>query len=150
MGIIDIIEDMAQNGHAPDEGCGLFGVGNDDAIRRIQETYLKKRFSRGRSAEKFVVGPFGSGKTHFLNHLLEAARDQNCVTAKVSLNKNVDVTSNYQIFKEFTQEIRAPGSKTGMKNLLLACTEKVKNDVFEKEQSEKVASEFLQVLGFWT
>jgi hypothetical protein len=146
MEIIDIIEHMAQNGHAPDEGCSRFGIGNDETILRMQDIYLKKRFSRGRSAEKFIVGPFGSGKTHFLNHLIEVARNQNCVTAKVNLNKNVDVTSNYLIFKELTQEIRAPNSKRGMKHLLLACADQVKDDAFAKHKSEKTANE---LLSFW-
>jgi hypothetical protein len=146
MGIVDIIEDMAQTGHAPDEGCSLFGIGNDEKILRLQETYLKKRFSRGRSAEKFVVGPFGSGKSHLLNHLIEVARNQGCVTAKVKLNKNIDVTSNYYIFKELAQEIKAPNFKKGMKSLLLACADKVKSNAFEKYKSEETANE---MLGFW-
>jgi len=146
MGIVDIIELMAENGHAPDEGCSLFGIGNDETINRIQETYLINRFSRGRSAEKFVVGPFGSGKSHFLNHLIEVAHNLNCVTAKVKLNKSVDVTSNYYIFKELAQEIQAPNSKRGVKYLLLACANKVKSDAFEKYNSEETAN---GKLSFW-
>ncbi|MCC4766558.1 hypothetical protein FXW07_07990 [Methanosarcina sp. DH1] len=150
MEILHLIDTMAENGHAPDEGCGLFGIGNDDAIRRIRETYLIRRFLRGGSAEKFVVGPYGSGKTHFINQLLEAARGESCVTAKVNLTKSVDVTSNYMIYREFIRNLRTPEStpesEGEMKSLLIACMEKVKNDILRNGQTEKDANEYLR---FW-
>ena len=75
MRTLDIFEQIAETGHAPKFGCHLFGVGYDDAIERLRQKYLEERFERGKSAEKFVVGTFGSGKTHFLRHLAEIARD---------------------------------------------------------------------------
>lgn len=146
MEILNLIDAMAENGHAPDEGCGLFGIGNDDAIRRIRETYLKRRFSRGGSAEKFVVGPYGSGKTHFLNQLLETAQRENCITAKVNLTKSVDVTSNYMIYRELIRNLKTPRSESEMKGLLIACMEKVKDDILKNGQTEKDANEYLR---FW-
>ncbi|MFA5385207.1 MAG: hypothetical protein WC364_11190 [Eubacteriales bacterium] len=55
MEIVDMLERMAEHGHAPQDGCSLFGVGYEDAFKRLREAYLERRFKRGGSAEKFVV-----------------------------------------------------------------------------------------------
>ena len=77
--VVGILERVAENGHAPKAGCHLFGVGYEDAFARLRKTYFVDRFQNGGSAEKFVVGPFGSGKTHFLRELLEIAVSEDCV-----------------------------------------------------------------------
>lgn len=119
--ILDVLERLAENGTAPVNGCALLGVGYEDAFLRLTQTYLLDRFSRGGSAEKFVIGPFGSGKTHFLRQLMEIARDLDCVTVEVALNKDLDFTQNLAIYKEVTREIRPPDTEsTGMRALLVS------------------------------
>jgi hypothetical protein len=108
--ILNILESMASYGTAPEEGCSLFGVGYETAFEHLRATYLERHFSRGSSAEKFVVGPFGSGKTHFLHQLMEMSREINCVTSKVTLNKDLDFTQTLIVLKEVVREIRLPGS----------------------------------------
>ncbi|RNB82515.1 hypothetical protein EDM59_20385 [Brevibacillus nitrificans] len=126
--ILTMLESMASHGTAPEEGCSLFGVGYDDAFSRLQKVYLKRRFDRGASAEKFVVGPFGSGKSHFLHHLMEIARGENCVTAKVLLNKDVDFTQNLVVFKEVAKEIRLPHSNQhGIGSMIQGIVENIKS-----------------------
>jgi hypothetical protein len=143
--IINMIDDMASEGHAPIDGCSLFGVGNDEYINIIVNHYLEKRFSRGASAEKFIVGPFGSGKTHFVNQLSEISRLMGCVTSTVSLTKNVDVTSNNAIYREIIQEIRPPNSHTcGIENLMTACFEKIKKMTIQQTQTEDAANTLLK------
>lgn len=125
--VLSMIESMAESGHAPKDGCSLFGVGYEDAFDRVRRVYLERRFSRGGSAEKFVVGPFGSGKTHFLRQLMEVARDLGCVTAEVALSKNVDFTKRLVVYQELTKEIRPPGvAVTGMRALIDAILDKVR------------------------
>ena len=92
--VLALLESLAEKGTPPTDGCTLFGVGYDDAFERLKRTYLERRFSNGGSAEKFVVGPFGSGKTHFLRQFLEIARDMDCVTAEVPLTRSFDITNN--------------------------------------------------------
>jgi hypothetical protein len=124
--IIGMFERLAEHGHAPEEGCKLFGVGYDDAFERLKQKYLIQRFGRGGSAEKFVVGPFGSGKTHFLRQLMEIGREVGCATAEVPLNKDVDFTHNLLVFREVASEIRVPDqSGRGIRTLLKAILARV-------------------------
>ena len=62
--VLDILERIAETGTAPTDGCHLFGVGFEDAFERLKKKYLEGRIARGGSAEKFIVGPYGAGKTH--------------------------------------------------------------------------------------
>lgn len=125
--LIDLLERMAETGTAPADGCQLFGVGYEDAFERLKETYLTRGFERGRSTEKFVIGPFGSGKSHFSRQLMEIARDLDCVTAEVQLNKDLDFTQNLLVYREVAREVRAPDAGTrGIRSLLLACLDNVR------------------------
>ncbi len=129
--VLAMIERMAEYGTAPSDGCALFGVGYEDAFARLKAKYLEARFARGDSAEKFVVGPFGSGKTHFLRQLMEVARELGCVTAEVALNKDLDFTKSLVVYREVAREIRVPGpvgdgEERGVRALLLACLEQVR------------------------
>lgn len=124
--VVPMFERMAESGTAPSVGCRLFGVGFDDAFERIRRKYLDERFSRGDSAEKFVVGPYGSGKTHFLRHLAELARESGCVTAEVALNKEVDFTQNLVVYKEVSRQVTGSEQRgRGMPELLLASIDRI-------------------------
>lgn len=125
--IINMFETMASYGTAPEEGCSLFGVGYEETFNRLKNTYLVNRFKRGASAEKFIVGPFGSGKTHFLHQFLEIARTVNCATSKVTLNKDIDFTQSLTVYKEIVLQLRLPnGQGHGMVALLQGCVEGVR------------------------
>jgi hypothetical protein len=125
--VIAMIERMAEYGTAPSDGCALFGVGYEEAFARLRAKYLDERFARGDSAEKFVVGPFGSGKTHFLRQLMELARAMDCATAEVALNKDLDFTRSLVVYREVTREIRTPGAdERGIRPLLAAALDQVR------------------------
>ncbi len=138
MNVINAIEQIAEHGTAPDEGCDLFGVGFEDAISRLREKYIEQRFGRGGSAEKFVIGRFGSGKTHFLRQLTAIARQSGCVTAEIQLTKDVDFTKSLIVYRELIKEIRSPASeKRGIRSLLDAATARVRSHASEDtEKSE--------------
>jgi hypothetical protein len=119
-------EGLASHGHAPSAGCRLLGVGYEDAFESLRARYLESRFSRGQSAEKFIVGPFGSGKTHFLRQLMEVARDCGCVPSEVKLNRDLDFTKRLVLYVEIAREIRAPEQPdNGVAGLLRAINERV-------------------------
>ncbi len=125
--VYDIFGHMAATGQAPPEGCSLFGVGYDDAFERLRVEYFSRAFKRGATAQKFVVGPFGSGKTHFLRHLQEIARNESCVIAEVPLTKQVDFTRSLVRYQEVATRVQPPISKrSGMRALLEACLENVR------------------------
>ena len=136
-----MLERMAEHGTAPEEGCSLFGVGYEEAFERLRRTYLTERFERGGSAEKFVVGPYGSGKTHFLRQLMETARDLNCVTSEVKLDKSVDFTKSLVVYQEVCREIRVPGvGPRGLRSLFQACLAKAR----EASPDEGVAEDVVK------
>jgi len=137
--MLDMLESMAEHGHAPQEGCSLFGVGYENAFQRLKEAYLERRFKRGGSAEKFVIGPFGSGKTHFIRQLMEIARNMGCVTSEVPLNKYLDFTQNLLLYRVVAREIRVPGQTGhGIPSLLRVCLENVRRKAPHETISEKL------------
>ncbi|GEM_PF-1477169 len=143
--IIDMIEKMGSHGTAPLDGCTLFGIGNEEFIRAIKEIFLIKRFNNKSSAEKFVAGQFGSGKTHFVNQVSEEARRLRCVTSTVALNRDVDVTSNYLIYREFARKVRSPGTKKlGMRSLLNACFSLIKELTLQQADTPENANVLLR------
>jgi hypothetical protein len=118
---------LASLGTAPLDGCIAFGVGYEDAFDRLERMYLVDGFGRGRSAEKFVIGPFGSGKTHFLRQLMEVARAHTCVTAEVALSKDVDFTRTLMVYSEVARQVRPPeGTSTGIRALLRSALARVR------------------------
>ena len=132
--LYDALERMAQYGTAPEEVCSLFGVGLDDPLARLKKVYFDNAFSRGRSAEKFVVGPFGSGKTHFLRQLQEVAYRSDCAVAEVQLNRDVDFTDPLAVYQEIAAEIQVPDQPTkGLQSLLRHAAERLR-DSADNEQ----------------
>ena len=85
MDYIALMESMIGTGQPPVEACSDFGVGYEEAFSRLKKTYLERFFKRGQSAEKFIVGPYGSGKTHFVRQLLEVAEDSACAVQNSAL-----------------------------------------------------------------
>lgn len=139
--LLSMFEQLAEHGHAPLEGCSLFGAGYDTAFSQLRQKYLIERLARGGSAEKFVIGPFGSGKTHFLRQLMEIGRELDCVTAEVPLNKNIDFTQNLVVYQQIALEIRPPGSDThGLRALITNAVTRVRD---EAESAGMPADELL-------
>jgi hypothetical protein len=128
--VYDMFGQMAATGQAPPEGCSLFGVGYEDAFERLRVEYMERAFKRGATAQKFVVGPFGAGKTHFLRHLQEIARRESCVVCEIPLTKQVDFTRSLIRYQEVATRVQAPTShRRGMRALLEACLTNVRAKV---------------------
>jgi hypothetical protein len=143
---LSILETMATHGVAPAEGCSLFGVGYEDVFRRLKQVYLQNRIAaRGGSAEKFVVGPFGSGKTHFLRQLMEISAGEGFVTSEVCLDKDLDYSNRLLVYKEITRNLRIPGgSGRGVRDLLIACVNNVRGKLPDPDASEAAFQGWLQ------
>ncbi|MGQ4807431.1 hypothetical protein NKDENANG_00779 [Candidatus Entotheonellaceae bacterium PAL068K] len=146
--VITILEQLAETGHAPEEGCSLFGVGYEDAFERLKKVYLQGAFSKGRSVEKFVVGLFGSGKTHFLRHLMEIARGLDCVTAEVALNKDLDFTKPLLVYQGVAQEVRTPDGMRGIAGLLEACLTRIQSKCLDDpDKARRLAEHWVAAIG---
>ncbi len=99
--------------------------------------YVDDRFARGLSSEKFVVGPFGSGKTHFLRQLTELASQRGCVTAEVKLSKDLDFTRRILLYQEIASDIRAPGQTDhGVGGLFAGILQHVRSQVPSRESED--------------
>lgn len=124
--IASMFRQMASKGTAPNRGCNLFSVGYEDYFERLSREYLKKGFKRLWSSEKFIVGSYGSGKTHFLRHLQFIAEGLTCVTSEVKLSKDIDFTRYLSVFREVARTITPPGSKqSGIPALLRCATQRI-------------------------
>ena len=129
MDILNIFEEMVSTGQPPIEGCTRLGVGYEDAFKRLEETYINGFLKRGRSAEKFIIGPYGSGKTHFLRQLLELGRNYGCVTAEVVLSRDIEMDKPLLVYKEVAREIQTPEKRRkGIDGLLRACYDKIRSE----------------------
>ncbi len=111
MDILEVFQEMVSTGQPPNEGCSIIGVGYEDAFSRLERTYLQNFFQKGKSAEKFIIGPYGSGKTHFLRQLLEVGRKNDCAVAEVPLSMNIDITKLLVVYKEVARVITLPDQK---------------------------------------
>lgn len=141
---LEILNIMATYGTAPMVGCSELAVGYENILDKLKNKYFIQAFGRGASAEKFVVGPFGSGKTHFLRWLMEIAQDCNCATAEVSLNRNIDFTDNAIVYGEVVHEIKVPLSEDkGIRNLLYSFMENVKNMVPDINLKETILKDWI-------
>ena len=128
---------IATNGTAPNHGCELFGIGYEDAYCRLSEEIIEGTLVDGDSTEKFIVGPYGSGKTHFLRELCARAEGLGCVTVEVSLTKQIDYTNGLIIYKEVASQIKAPGkTKHGIQALLESAIENIKQVLTDSDEIE--------------
>lgn len=142
--VISMISKMAEHGHPPKNGCSSFSYGYEESIGKLKSIYLEKRLAEmGSSAEKFVIGPYGSGKTHFCRQILETGDRMGFLTAEVQLNKNVDFTKPLIVYKQFASQIKLPRSnKKGMRDLIASCYENMKK--FLEEETGEGSMEFLR------
>jgi len=133
---------MAQHGTAPAEGCKYFGVGYEHVFEAIRQKYFYEHFGRNICAQKFVVGPYGSGKTHFLRHLMEIARDENCVTSEIALNRDIDFSDKLLIYSEVVRNMKAPLQQNeGLSEFLRYTLENMIND---PKNSQYLKEKFLR------
>lgn len=139
---------LAQFGHAPLYRCSAFAVGNEKRIARLRKRYLAppagSMHRSGDSVEKFVVGEFGSGKTHFLSQLLETAKELGYATSLVKLDINADILSPNFILSRVAGEMVAPdGREKGLDELLSSLLDRMKEDARAMGGGEEQASALL-------
>jgi len=148
--VIGMLDRIAENGTAPVRGCSLFGVGYDAAFGAIRRTYFERAFARGRSTEKYVVGAYGSGKTHFLRQLVEIAQTLGCVTAEVALTKDLDYTQTLIVYQQVANSLRVPGKdREGMDELLRAMLDRVGTQAPSDDLRKALVSRWIPTIESW-
>jgi hypothetical protein len=81
-----IIETLGSSGTPPARGVQHFNVGNLSLITALDDYYLASYLQDGGAAFKMVVGDYGSGKSHFLYCLRDAAWARGFAVVKVELS----------------------------------------------------------------
>ncbi|MDQ3459296.1 MAG: ATP-binding protein [Deinococcota bacterium] len=81
-----IVETLGASGTPPARGVQHFNVGNRSLIEALDAFYLSSYLQDGGAAFKMVVGDYGSGKSHFLYCLRDAAWARGFAVVKVDLS----------------------------------------------------------------
>ena len=84
---------------APGYLAPLINVGTDQILDVLEEQYLKEALVEGVSSFKYLEGDYGTGKTQFINCLVERARHNEVVSAVVSIGVECPFSSPLAIFR---------------------------------------------------
>jgi hypothetical protein len=136
---------LAETGHAPQDGCALFGTGYEAELERLRTAYFESAFKAGRSSTKYVIGPYGSGKTHFVLHLMELARQDDCITTDVNLEKLADTLKPETVLAKVASALRPPeSSKTGVGAVIEAALSRQQRLLESKGLPSSAVSDLLE------
>lgn len=101
-----VIESL-RSGQPPKRFVSSYSVGTDDFIEDVRVEHLESATMFGRI--RFVSGTWGSGKTHFLRLLREAAFRSRHLVASVELDKDeAPLNKLERVFYRIAQSITSP------------------------------------------
>ncbi len=111
-------------------------VGIDDWVERLAKHYLRDLCQR-RSYFKLVIGPYGSGKTHFLLALALKALEENFAVAFIKCKEGISLETPINFYQEIVGNLRLPGViKPGVKGLFKAVQQNWRNQANETPDPE--------------
>ena len=93
----DIINAL-RNGTVPAEGTEYIAVGIDEELKEIasQLEYVRK----DKSAFKFIIGDYGSGKTFFSTAVREMAFSKNFVVSSVVISSEAPLHNFEELYRK--------------------------------------------------
>ena len=101
-----VIESL-RNGQPPKRFVSTYSVGTDEFIDDVRVEHLEAGSLFGRI--RFISGTWGSGKTHFLRLLREAAFDAGHLVATVELDRDEAPFNKFErVFYRIAQAITSP------------------------------------------
>lgn len=96
-----------ENGQPPKRFVSSFSVAHEEFLNEVVEEHLEAGTMFGRI--RFISGAWGSGKTHFLRLLREAAFGSNHLVATVELDRDEAPLNKFErIFHRIAQSITSP------------------------------------------
>lgn len=130
MAIIEVIQHIAQYGQPPASGIRLFSAGYEEVFNLLEENILDNLvIERGNGVEKYIVGNYGTGKTHFLRQVQEIAMEKGLFTSEVHLNRDVNHLNSLMIYREFAETINHRDQESrGIRHLIRLCVKKMEED----------------------
>ncbi len=103
------IIEKVESGNPPEYGFQYFTAGLDAYLNTLEEEYLKTFIKDGGSTFKMVVGPYGTGKTHFLYSIRELAWKYNYVVSYITLSvESTPFHKLEQVYREIVVNLGTP------------------------------------------
>jgi hypothetical protein len=93
---------------APGKYSHFINVGTDHILEALDQNYFRGALADGIGCFKYVEGDYGSGKTQFINSLAQRAREQNAVTALVTVGNECPFNSPAAIFTAIMESFSPP------------------------------------------
>jgi hypothetical protein len=93
---------------APGHLAHLINVGTDRILDVLEDQYFKEELSEGVSSFKYLEGDYGTGKTQFINCLVERARRNEVVSSVVSIGIECPFSSPLAIFRNVMASFMPP------------------------------------------
>lgn len=102
-----IVESL-RAGIPPHDGVREYSAGNDDFLDQIRKRHLRATAAM-RGKIRFVSGPWGTGKSHFLAQIRETAFDANYLVSSVGLSADEAPFNRFEeVFYRIVKEISSP------------------------------------------
>lgn len=89
--VLNALETLAAHGLPPNDHLELFDVGTAPYLDTIEHELLDDLVARGAATCRFIVGPYGAGKTHLLRLLRERALNRGMVVLSADLVDGMNV-----------------------------------------------------------
>ncbi len=103
---LSVVESL-RKGIPPQQGTGLYSVGNEKLIQGIEKFHLSGIEDRG--IIRFINGSWGAGKTHFFRLLREVAFKKGCLVSNVELSiDDVPLNKFERVFYSIVRNIMTP------------------------------------------
>ena len=133
--------ELLREGLAPGRGEVLHEIsaGLDSLTDFLKEQYYREFIALGGSKIKFVTGRPGSGKTHFLQCMLDEAEKENFLTVSFSA-KNVWLHDFRDVYLEIFRQC-------GIERILKACSRKIIAEIGYDPDSAADGRSFLDFLS---
>lgn len=107
--ILREIIDSLRNGTVPAEGTENIAVGIDEELTEIQDQIERTR--EDKSAFKFIIGDYGSGKTFFSTSVREMAYDKKFVVSSVVISQETPLHKFEELYRKIMEGMRTSENK---------------------------------------
>lgn len=106
-----------KRGSVPTEYAGLLAVGRDSWLSSVSEDL--DFIAAGGSKSRFVVAPYGGGKTHFLRLIAHLALERGFAVSYVELVSREAPFDRFEsIFGKIMREVRTQDGQAGLQEIL--------------------------------
>ncbi len=103
-----LVRHLLNSPKAPGNYSHFINVGTDHIIDALDQNYFRGELADGIGSFKYLEGGYGSGKTQFINSLAQRAREQDVVTAIVTVGVECPFNSPASIYAAIMESFCPP------------------------------------------